>query len=110
MNRIELKDFLNYKFLSGIELSPDGNNIAFVAHQCDENNNSYQSNIHIYNRKSGTSYQLTGIGDEQKFVWIDNETILFPAIRDNSLRERVKAGEPWTCYYAIKINGGEAQE
>lgn len=110
MNKIELKDFLNYKFLSGIELSPDGNNIAFAVHQCIEKDNSYRSNIHIYNRKCGTNYQLTGLGDEQKFIWMDNETILFPGIRDNSLKEKVEAGEPWTCYYAIKINGGEALE
>lgn len=110
MNKIELKDFLNYKFLSGIELSPDSNKVAFAVHQCIEKDNSYRSNIHIYNRKYGTSYQLTGIGDVQKFIWMDNETILFPAIRDNSLKTRVEAGEPWTCYYAIKINGGEAQE
>ena len=44
MENLKLKDFLDYTFLSGLELSPDKNYGAFVVHTSDFEDNKYLSN------------------------------------------------------------------
>ena len=110
MERIQLKDFLDYRYLSALEFCPDGSYAAFVVSRADLNTNGYQSCIYLYNSHQGTVSQLTSRGEEKSFVWLNNTTILFPGMRDSALKQRVEAGEPWTILYTIDVSGGEAQE
>lgn len=110
MESLKLRDFLNYKYLSGIEASPDEKNIAFIVHKGDYEENNYKSNIWVMNIETKRCYQLTGMSEEKSFIWLDETNILFPSMRDKKLKVRVDEGEKWTCYYSIDINGGEAQE
>ncbi|MDD2494978.1 MAG: S9 family peptidase [Tissierellia bacterium] len=110
MENLKLKDFLNYKFLSQLLLSPDKKHGAFVVKMADEDENTYKSNIWIFNRITYEFKRLTTFNEEKSFIWIDNDTILFPSIRDKKLKEKVKNGEQWTIFYAINIHGGEAYE
>ncbi|HCX63381.1 MAG TPA: S9 family peptidase, partial [Clostridiales bacterium] len=110
MEKIKLKDFLDFKFLSGIELSPDKKHAAFAAHTCDYNENRYISNIWIYDRLSEEYRKLTNMGKEKSFIWLDNDTILFPSLREEKLKKKIDDGENWTVFYAINIHGGEAYE
>ena len=104
------KDFLDYKFLSDLELSPDKNHAAFVVHSMDYDNNKYLSNIWIYNCLTSDYKRITGMNNEKSFIWLDNNTLLFPSLRDEKLKEKVEKGENWTVFYAIDIHGGEACE
>ena len=45
MKQLQLKDFLNYKFLSSVTASKDGQLCVFVVNECDEENNNYKSNL-----------------------------------------------------------------
>ncbi|MCI8622606.1 MAG: S9 family peptidase [Provencibacterium sp.] len=110
MQRIELRDFLRYQFLSSPEFSPNGKKAAFVVSQCDEGTDGYRSFIHLYDCESGESTRLTGGGKEKQFVWLDDRTLLFSGLRDKALQEKNAAGEPWTAFYSLSIDGGEAQE
>ena len=110
MQRIQLDDFLNYKFLSAVEYAPDGAHAAFVTSKADLDRNGYLSWLYLYDAGTQTVSQLTSFGEEKSFVWLDNSTVLFPGLRDPALKKRVEAGEPWTILYAIDIRGGEAQE
>lgn len=110
MENLKLKDFLDYTFLSDLELSPDKNHGAFIVHTQDFEDNKYLSNIWIYNCMTSEYKKLTSMNEEKNFIWLDNHTILFPALRDQKLKKRIEDGEDWTVFYAIDINGGEAYE
>jgi len=110
MENLNLKDFLDYKYLSDIELSPDKKYGAFVVNTADYDNNKYLSNIWIFNRLTSQYSKLTTLNEEKKFIWLNNDTLLFPSMRDEKLKEKIEHGEHWTVFYAINIHGGEAYE
>ncbi|GAB6110021.1 alpha/beta hydrolase family protein [Fusibacter bizertensis] len=110
MEKLELKDMTKYKSLSGIKYAPDGKNIGFVLHEMDEKNNTYLSNIYMYNLEKEKSIKLTSGNKESSFVFKDKDTLLFSTIRDKEDQARKEKGEKLTCFYEISINGGEAQK
>lgn len=110
MENLKLKDFLDYKYLSNLEFSPNGENAGFVVNTTNYDDNNYQSNIWLLNNKTKKYSKLTSLNEERSFLWIDNSTIIFPAARDAKLKEKVNQGEKWTAYYSIDINGGEADK
>ncbi len=110
MENLKLKDFLDYKFLSNLEISPDKKFAAFTVHSSDFDENKYLSNIYIYNCLTSEYKKLTTCNKEKSFIWLNEDTILFPSIRDPKLKEKIDKGEQWTAFYAINIHGGEAYE
>lgn len=110
MENLKLKDFLDYNYLSGMEISPDEKNIGFVVHKADYDENKYNSNIWIMNKESKKYFRLTGMDEEKSFIWLNNSNILFSGMRDKKLKAKIDEGEKWSCFYSIDINGGEAQE
>ena len=110
MENLKLKDFLDYNYLSGMEISPDEKNIGFVVHKADYDENKYNSNIWIMNKESKKYFRLTGMDEERSFLWLNNSNILFSGMRDKKLKAKIDEGEKWSCFYSIDINGGEAQE
>ncbi|HHY09286.1 MAG TPA: S9 family peptidase, partial [Firmicutes bacterium] len=111
MENLKLADFTHYKFLSGVEYSPNGEFACFIVHSADLEENGYKSNLWLYDQKKDQTRQLTALGEERSFIWLaDGEQILFPAMRDAKDKERRKKGEDFTVFYKINIHGGEAQE
>lgn len=111
MDNLRLQDFTNYKFLSGVEYSPNGAYACFAVHQADLEENTYNSNLWLYDEKKGRHFQLTALNQEKSFTWLaDSEHILFAAVRDPKDRERQSKGEDFTVFYRINIRGGEARE
>ena len=41
MEQLQLKDFLDYKFLSAVQYAPNGQKAAFVVSTCNEEENNY---------------------------------------------------------------------
>ncbi|MCL2377595.1 MAG: S9 family peptidase [Defluviitaleaceae bacterium] len=105
-----IRDICEYKFISGLTFSPDGKNAGFIVHKADYAGNKYVSHIWVYNKESGKYTQLTSNGEEREFWWLDNNTLIFSGLRNAAYKEKVEQGEPWTIYYTIDINGGEAVE
>lgn len=110
MENLLLDDFTKYKSLSGVKLSPTGKNTAFVVHQIDVEGNKYLSNIYIYEEEKKSKFKLTSLDEESSFIWKDDNTILFPAIRNEADKKRKKDNEEFTIYYEINISGGEANK
>ncbi|MBK1810954.1 S9 family peptidase [Clostridium sp. YIM B02505] len=108
MEKIKIDDFTKYTFLSSIKHSPDGNYACFVVHQADLEDNKYLSNLWILNLKNNSKYKLTAFDSEKSFLWLDSESIIFPAQRDAKDKEKLNSGEDFTQYYKINIHGGEA--
>ena len=75
MESLKLKDFLNYRFLSGVQYAPDGSKAAFVAANANEEENRYERRLWLWD---GQLRQLTDLGQEGSFLWEDENTLLFP--------------------------------
>lgn len=106
MKSIELQDILNYRFLSSPRFSPSGERAAFVVATADEENNAYEQRLWLYER--GAVRQLTDLGKEGRFQWLDDQRLLFPAVRSARDKKRAEAGEEFTPFYALDLRGGEA--
>ena len=105
MKPIELKDFLNYRFLSNVKYAPGGKKAAFVVSECCEEDNSYESRLWLYD---GALRQLTDLGQERSFFWEDENCILFPASRSKAEKKRRESKEEFTSFYRLDLRGGEA--
>lgn len=111
MENIKLDDFIEYKYLSRVKYSPNGENACFAMHKADVDDNKYLSNLWLYRSKEKKYLQLTAFNQESNFIWMDDEEhILFSGTRDSKDKEKRKAGEEFTQFYKININGGEAKE
>ncbi|AEH51613.1 S9 family peptidase [Pseudothermotoga thermarum] len=110
MEKLKLEDFFNYKFISNLLFSPDSKFLGFVVHQMNPEENDYVSKIWMYDLEAKTLKQLTSFGKESSFIWLDEKTILFPTIREEKDKKRKETGEPFTVYYKISIDGGEAEK
>lgn len=109
MRTIDIKDFMNYHYPTGLTTSPDGKHGAFAVVNISEEENCYNSCLWMMDLKTGEYRKLTGGNKERKFLWLDNETLLFQANREKAYAEKLKNGELWTCFYKINIYGGEAE-
>ena len=107
MEELHLDDFTKYKFLSGIQFSPNGKKCGFVLHHMDLEDNKYLSNIYILD-ENGKYFKLTSMDKEKSFIWKDDSTIIFPSNRNKKDETREEKGEPFTNFYEINLNGGEA--
>lgn len=104
---LELKDFLDYKFIGQPKYNDKGDTLAFVVANAQEEDNAYESFIYVYKHQAYT--KLTGTGKEGFFYWEDDETIVFKNTRDKKDLEKLENGEELSVFYRININGGEAQ-
>ena len=105
MKQLQLADFLNYRFLSNVKYSPDGKRAAFVVSICNEEDNGYESRLYLWD---GEIRQMTDLGKERSFVWLNDTTLLFPAVRSAKEKKRAENHEPFTSYYRLSVLGGEA--
>ena len=99
-------DLLQYKFLSGITFSPDGEKAVFAVKKADEENNSYISNLYVY--RDGGLRQLTAMNKESSFVWKDSNELLLFTVREEKDKKRAEKGEQFTPVYSLYLDGGEA--
>ncbi|MBR4193502.1 MAG: S9 family peptidase [Oscillospiraceae bacterium] len=106
MEPITQGDLLQYKFLSGVRFSPDGEHAAFVVANSNEEENDYERRLWLY--ENGGLRQLTDLGKEGSFLWLDDHRLIFPAVRSAKEKKRSEAKEPFTAYYVLDLEGGEA--
>jgi len=107
MEKIEMRDLLTYRFLSGVAAAPQGERAAFLVKTAQEEKNDYVSAIYLY--EEGKLRRMTAEGKNGAPFWEDETHILFPAMREEKDRERAKNGENFTVFYRLDIRGGEAE-
>ena len=110
MQSIQLKDFLDFQYVSALSLNNAGTTLAYVVKKSDVEKNAYQSGIYIMDTKTKKSIKLTNQKAEFAYVWLNDTTILFPSARDEGLKAKAEQGEMWTAFYQIATTGGEAEE
>ncbi|WP_234124483.1 alpha/beta hydrolase family protein [Clostridium hydrogenum] len=110
MENFKIDDLGKYKYLSGVKHSLDEKHACFVLHESSVEENKYLSNLWILDVESEKYYKLTSFDSERSFLWLDNENIIFPDVREDKDKEKLKNGEEFTQYYKINIHGGEAEK
>ena len=106
MRPIEQKDLFTYRFLSNPRYNPAHTRAAFVVSQADEAENSYEARLWLY--ENGAVKQLTDLGKEKDYVWLDDDRLLFPAVRSAAEKKRAEEKDFFTSYYVLDLRGGEA--
>ncbi|MGI6784169.1 MAG: alpha/beta hydrolase family protein [Aminivibrio sp.] len=110
MRKLDVKDFLNYRYLSRLTFAPGGRHAALVVSRPDWDENCYKSDIHLLDVESGKIRRLTTQGDAKSLYWLNEHELLFPALREGKDRERKEKGEKFTVFYRISVDGGESEE
>ena len=108
MKKLQIKDFTEYHFISRFQFSPKGRHAAFVVSRSDLEENGYNSFIHLLETETEKTRQLSFAGDSKNFIWLNDDEIIFPALREKSDKEKVQKGEKLTVLNKINIHGGEA--
>lgn len=109
MKKIEINDFLDFRYVSDPGFSPCGRYAAFIVQTADPEANKYNGDIYIFDMETRKPRRLTAAGDSKSYVWTKQGTLLFPALRDEKLRKRAEAGELVSAWYEISPGGGEAE-
>ena len=108
MRKIGLKDFYNYKYISSMKLSPQGDRLAFIVTTVNEEDNDYDSNLFMLRRDGdGDSWQevqLVTDGRTGEFFFENNDTILFSAKRGKDKKKGEE--EPITVFQRLPLGGG----
>ena len=112
MRKIGLKDFYNYKYISSLTLSPEGDKLAYIVSSVNEEDNDYDSNLFIMRRdaegRNWQEVQLVTDGKAGEFFFEDNDTILFQAKRGKDQKKGEEA--PITVFQRLSLGGGEARK
>lgn len=97
------ESFTAYTFLSHPRISPDGKKVVYQAAQARPEKNDYATDLWLWDPKADTALKLTHTGKEQAAVWEDDTTVLF-----GSGRDQTEPKFPYTRFYRIRTDGGEA--
>ena len=85
MKKIDIRDFMNYHYPTGLTAAPDGKHGAFAVVDVNEKENCYDSCLWIMDLSDGSVRKLTSGRKERNFSWIDGETLLFAGCREKFL-------------------------
>ena len=107
MERIRLEEFLDYRFLSDLRLSPEGRKAAFAVSRSNEERDGYDTGIWVADLEDGSLRQLTRGKDERDPRWLDEDRLLFVSGRDKQ-KKYPQAEAYETDFYEISLRGGEA--
>jgi len=110
MQKVSKESLFGIKFLSEMKVSPDGKHAAFIATSGCPKDNKYRNYIWVYEFEGERLFKLTSSGEDKNIAWLDSETLIFPAARDQKEKDKQQKGFPITFYYTINIKGGEAEK
>lgn len=103
MRKFTANDYSLIKELSGLVLSPSGKHAVYSVRSMNVEEDRYEYHLWLLDLTSEKSFQLTQGKSEFGPFWLDDQRILFTAIRD--LKQNKE-----TVLFCIDIQGGEAYE
>ena len=110
MKNVNISDFIDYRYLGSMQVSPDQKHAVFTVITGDKENDNYPGNLWIMDLDSRETHQLTSGNEEKKAIWWDNDTVVFTGCRDAKQKEKNAEGDITTIFYKQHIHGGEALE
>lgn len=110
MQKILDQDLQDYRFLSNLHIMDDGKRAVLACAQADLEQNSYPSDLYLLNLTDGRKRRLTSRGDASSFAPYGENSVIFPALREEADKKKIAQGELLTVFYEISFDGGEARE
>ncbi len=107
MQKLKIDDLMNYKFLSGVTVSPSGKKAVFLVKQADRKKNRYDSWVYMADLQTKEVRKLTSFGAEAHLMFEDENTVLFSSERVPE--DRAEKNEEKTVFYRLSLQGGEAE-
>lgn len=96
--------------LGALKISPNSAYAAWIETRPSIKEDKYLYWLHAVNLQNDKVFPLTNGGGESSFCWLDNDKLVFPALREADDKKAVADGEPLTVFYRIAVTGGEARE
>ena len=86
MKKVQIQDFMDYRYLGSLQVSPDQQHAVFTVITGDQDADNYPGNLWLLDLATQKTRQLTSGGEEKKAIWWDDETIVFTGCRDPKLK------------------------
>jgi len=104
---VKIQDLMGVKMVSDPQISPTGDEIAFVYTTMDYDKDEYLSDIWVFKVKTGKTTKFTsGRGKDKYPRWSQNgQNLLFISVPPGGEEEKKKSQ-----LYVIPLEGGEAQK
>jgi len=103
---VKIEDIARYRFLSDVQMSPNGDRTAFVVKQGNVKENDYTSNIHV--REGRRTYRLTNSGKDEKPRWSPDGKCIYFISRRNKDPDSLDV-DIFTEIFRIEVGKGEAE-
>ena len=101
MEKILDQDLQDYRFLSNLRLLEDGRRAVLACARADLEQNSYPTDLYLLNLENGQKRRLTGLGDASSFAPWGENSVIFPAVREEADKKKIAQGELLTVFYEI---------
>lgn len=99
MERIKIKDILDYKFISGFKANPSRTQAAFVVAKAHHEKNNYQHQLYTFIDEKAK--RVMSLKKDSSFIWDNDNTLLFPYKKTKA--EEKKITEKYQIYYRYDI-------
>lgn len=108
MDKLEVNDILDYKFLSDLKFSPKLKYSFFVISEMDLESNKYKQSLHILKNRSQITEKLIELDNGSSVIWKNEATVLFTG-KEGEDKEREESGEPFTKFYSLNVENKEKE-
>lgn len=103
MKKVELSDFLDFKYISGLQANPSKTLLAYVVAKSDVEKNEYHYQLYSYDGQKNT--KLADLKNKGSFVWETDDSILCQLAKTKAEEKTVKESKE-TIYYRYTISSG----
>ena len=113
MKKIELDSFMDFRMLSALTFSPDGEKLAYVLTGIDREKKEYISRLYLHS--GGVDRLMVSDGRIGEFFFEDAEHLLFVTDRRDEKKDEKKEekgaedDDASTVLYRLPLTGGEAR-
>lgn len=103
MKQLELKDFLKYIYLASLTTSPAKKHMAFIKSNARYDENDYVHDLYLTD--GSTHKRIFDLGNDSRYFWETDDTLLIPTSRIESEKNALKAKH--SVFYRYDIHSGE---
>ncbi|WP_323611980.1 S9 family peptidase [Erysipelothrix enhydrae] len=103
MKQLELQDFLNYTYLASLTTSPAKKHMAFIKSNARYDENDYVHDLYLTD--GSTHKRIFDLGNDSRYFWETDDTLLIPTSRIESEKNALKAKH--SVFYRYDIHSGE---
>lgn len=106
MEKLNLKDFLKYRYPSSLQLSPDGSRLAFAVKEIDEEADDYRWQLWLYDRYSETVMPLPGSEGQHRPIWDDDSHLIHLRYQPDPQMSALGIDAVWTELSRLNVDNG----